>query len=451
VISEHASPLAPLGGVDAGGQNVYVAALARALAGRGHQVTVYTRRDDAGLATRVELAPGVQVEHVPAGPPVPIPKDELAPWMPEFGRWLAARWQEDPATRPDVLHAHFWMSGIAAVSALRRTARRPGARIPHVQTFHALGSVKRRFQGEDDTSPPHRLAAERMLATEADLVIATCRDEVAELELLGPPRATRTVPCGVDLDLFTPRGEPAPVRTRAGSRPELRLLTVGRLVPRKGVDTVIHALARVPGARLVVAGGPDAGRLDADPEVVRLRHRAEQAGVAGRVDFLGRVDQAQLPALLRSADVVVTAPWYEPFGIVPLEAMACGRPLVGSAVGGLLDTVVDGRTGLLVPPRDTAALAQALRDLLADPDARRRMGLAARARAEARYGWDRVAEQVEGAYESARGLIRAGSEPPADPSAQPPADPAAEPVPDPSTRPAGQSSVRAALLTVESR
>jgi len=189
MISEHASPLAALGGADAGGQNVHVAALAAALARRGHEVTVFTRRDCPTTPDVVPLAPGVTVEHVPAGPFRPLPKDDLPRYMPAFADWLAARWSEQP---PDVAHAHFWMSGLAALWA----ARRP---VPVVETFHALGRVKRRWQAEADTSPPERPGAEATIVRRAAAVIATCTDEVSELAAYGArPETMYVVPCGVD-------------------------------------------------------------------------------------------------------------------------------------------------------------------------------------------------------------------------------------------------------------
>ncbi len=176
MVSEHASPLAALGGVDAGGQNVHVAALAQAVARRGAQVVVHTRRDDPDLPARVQMAPGVVVHHVDAGPPYPVPKDDLPPYMDAFAADLSRVWRR---WRPDVAHAHFWMSGMAAVDAGRPLG------IPVVQTFHALGVVKRRHQGERDTSPPQRREVERRLLAEVDRVVATCTDEVFELVRLG--------------------------------------------------------------------------------------------------------------------------------------------------------------------------------------------------------------------------------------------------------------------------
>lgn len=386
MISEHASPLAVLGGADAGGQNVHVAALSAALAGMGHEVRVYTRRDSMHLDDVESLCAGVEVVHVPVGPAGPLPKDELLPFMPAFGQWLAQRW--DSGERPDVVHAHFWMSGVASLVARREVG------VPTVQTFHALGSVKRRYQGAQDTSPAGRVGIEKRLAAGADLVVATCSDEVRELELMGvPTQHVTVVPCGVDIEHFTPEGPSW--RRPVGPH---RLLSLGRMVERKGIATVVEALVDVPRTELVVAGGPPASELDRDPEARRLDALAQRLGVAERVHLVGQIAHDDAPALIRSADVVVATPWYEPFGIVPLEAMACGRPLVGSAVGGLLDSVVDGVTGVLVPPRDPAALAGAVRSLLADPFGRRRIGEAARERAVTRYDWARVAEATLRAY-----------------------------------------------------
>jgi D-inositol-3-phosphate glycosyltransferase len=353
MVSEHASPLAVLGGVDAGGQNVHVAALATEMARQGVQVVVHTRRDDTQLPRRVQLAPGAVVDHVPAGPPTAIPKDELLPHMDAFAADLAAQWRED---RPDVVHSHFWMSGHAALAAARELG------IPVIHTFHALGVVKRRYQGEMDTSPPERLALAREILRRADHVVATCSDEIFELVRLGGARGRLTaIPCGVDLDLFTPEGR------RARRRPALRrIVCVGRLVERKGVGNAISALAALADVELVIAGGPPRAQLERDPEAQRLCALAQEAGVAGRVDLRGRMDREDVAALLRSADAVVCVPWYEPFGIVPLEAMACGTPVVASAVGGMIDSVVDGVTGVHVPPRDPDRLAEALAALLAD-------------------------------------------------------------------------------------
>ena len=389
MVSEHASPLAVLGGTDAGGQNTHVAALAAGLAGRGAAVIVHTRRDDADSPRSVRMVPRVIVDHVPAGPAEPVPKDLLLPYMDEFADDLRQRWAK---WRPDVVHSHFWMSGYAAVRAARPLG------IPVLHTFHALGVVKRREQGVQDTSPTERQAIEESLLQEVDRILATCPDEVFELLRLGADRnRVSVVPCGVDVGHFTPDGPSAQLPPPQDPAVQ-RVLYVGRLVMRKGIGNLITALGEVPGAELVIAGGPAPAKLGTDPEVTRLRALADGHGIGHRVRFLGRVDRADLPALYRSADVVASVPWYEPFGIVPVEAMACGIPVVASAVGGLADTVIDNVTGLHVPPRDPAMVAAALRRLLADPALRRSLSAAGRARAERRYAMDRVIAGTLRAY-----------------------------------------------------
>ena len=385
MVSEHASPLAVLGGADAGGQNVHVAALSQAMARRGADVVVHTRRDDPDLPEYVQLSRGVLVHHVDAGPPAQIPKDDLLEHMPEFGRRLREAWRDH---QPDVVHAHFWMSGNASLPGTR------ALRIPLVQTFHALGHVKRRYQGDKDTSPPERLAIERELAAGVDRIVATCTDEVFELVRLGAASERLTViPCGVDLERFRPDGPREPCRPGMS-----RLLTVGRLVERKGIGNAIEALAQVPDTELVVVGGPAREDLLRDAEAQRLLGIARAHGVEDRVELRGRVSRDDLPALIRSADAVVAVPWYEPFGIVPLEAMACGVPVVAAAVGGMIDTVVDGVTGVHAPPRDPERLAEILRTVLGDPEARAAWGRAGVRRARRLYDWNRIAAATLDVY-----------------------------------------------------
>jgi D-inositol-3-phosphate glycosyltransferase len=393
MVSEHASPLAVLGGVDAGGQNVHVAALAAALGRLGDEVVVHTRRDDPRAPRRVALAPGVDVDHVEAGPPTEVPKDELLPHMGAFAAQLRDQWRADP---PDVVHAHFWMSAVAALEAAR------GLGIPVVHTFHALGIVKRRHQGRRDTSPGERIATERAIARSVDRVVATCTDEVFELVRLGADRRRITVvPCGVDRRRFTADG---PAEPRPDGVP--RLLAACRLVERKGIGDVLTALAQIPSAELHVAGGPPPEALGADPEAQRLLALADRLGVRDRLVLRGRVERERMPPLMRSADVVVCAPWYEPFGIVPLEAMACGIPVVATAVGGQIDSVVHGVTGLHVPPREPAALAAALGALLEDPGRRRELGRAGRRRVRRLYDFDRVAAMTRDVYAELAGARR---------------------------------------------
>ncbi len=385
MVSEHASPLAVLGGVDAGGQNVHVAALAEAVAQQGAEVTVFTRRDSALLPVRVPYASGVTVEHVDAGPAHAIEKDRLLPYMSAFADVLSRRWTQEP---PDVVHSHFWMSGKASLDAALPLG------IPVVHTFHALGIEKQRHQGAKDTSPRSRLQEERRIASEASRIIATASAEAFELVRMGADKSRITViPCGVDLAHFSPHG---PLASRTdGLR---RIVCLGRLVERKGIEDVICALRLLEDTELVIAGGGDGASIEDDAEASRLLCVAHTVGVADRVVFLGRVDRAAVPPLLRSADAVVCYPWYEPFGIVPLEAMACGVPVVVAQVGGLVDSVLDGVTGVHVPPRAPVALAQALRSLLADDQLRAQLGIAGMRRVKRRYGWTRIASETLDVY-----------------------------------------------------
>jgi glycosyltransferase involved in cell wall biosynthesis len=282
------------------------------------------------------------------------------------------------------------MSGLASLLAA------DALDLPVVHTFHALGTVKRRFQGRADTSPPERVRIERMIGKRATRILATCSDEVFELAEMGVPRVSvSVVPCGVDVKQFTPSG---PV---AAKRLPRRIVSVGRLVPRKGFRTAIEALPALPDTELVIVGGPARGKLAEDPEARLLMACAEELGVGDRVHLAGQVSRMAMPALLRSADVVACVPHYEPFGIVPLEAMACGTPVVAAAVGGFIDTVVDGVTGTHVPTRRPRTFAAAARRLLEDDVLNLSYGLAGRDRVLARYSWDRVALDTVGVYQRA--------------------------------------------------
>lgn len=394
MVSEHASPLAEMGGEDVGGQNVHVAHLAAALVRQGHEVTVYTRRERPDVEAAVLAEEGYAVVHVDAGPAERIPKDRLRPYMARFAKRLGETWGLE---RPDVVHAHFWMSGLASLRAAQPL------HVPVVQTFHALGTVKRRHQGAADTSPPERVGVEREIAGACAGIIATCEDEAAELAAMGVQEGKAAViPCGVDLDRFCPVG---PMAGRDGLP---RLLAAGRLVRRKGMDTAIAAMRELRDVELVIAGGPAAGPVESDPEGARLRWVAEECGVSDRVLMPGRVLHDAMPALYRGTDVVVCTPWYEPFGMVPLEAMASGVPVVATAVGGMKDTVQDGVTGTLVHEHDPAAVAAAIRPYLQDGGLRERTGLAGRARACARYSWETVAAETLQVYEAVTAKAHSG-------------------------------------------
>ncbi|MEV6633378.1 glycosyltransferase [Actinoplanes sp. NPDC051470] len=386
MISEHASPLADGGDATGGAQRRHVADLSAALAGLGHEVRVYTRRDRGGLDEIVTMASGVRVVHVPAGPAETVPPDLLLPHMGDFAKWLQQAWAGD--WRPEVVHAHFWTSGLAAVTAARQVG------IPVVQSFHELADLP-----TTAGKTPSRSGYERALGRAVDRVVAQSQDEVQGLMRIGVPRARLTVvPAGVDSERFSPDG---PVADRDPERP--RILSVGRLVERKGFGDVIQALRYVPGAEMIVIGGPPPEQLASDPAARSLRAMAEKYQVADRVRLIGGVPARDLPAWYRSADLLVAAPWQDQFEMSPLEAMACGVPVVGTAVGGLTETVVDGLTGDLVPPRDPRALGGALRRLVNDKVRRFAYATAALDRARQAYSWKRVAAQVGSVYSAVTG------------------------------------------------
>ena len=369
----------------------------------GYRVDVFTRRDAPDQPHVVELADGVRVIHVAAGPPAPMPKDDLWPHMPEF-RDGVLRWVRDSGTGYRLIHANFWMSGWAALALRDRLG------IPVVQIFHAMGVTKRRHQGERDTSPAERIAVERRIVGGVDRLIAQCPTELDELVAeYGADRGrVAVIPSGVDAERFrpVPRGE---ARARIGLRGDGPVVVyVGRLLPRKDVRNAVRALHILveraeradsdPPTLLVVGGATAEPDPDATPEIGALQRLADELGVSGRVAFTGKRQHADLRFYYCAGDVVVTTPWYEPFGLTPLEAMACGRPVVGSSVGGLTYTVVVGETGFLIPPRDPQALADRLEVLLTQPELRRRMGAAGRERVERRFTWPVAARATAALY-----------------------------------------------------
>jgi D-inositol-3-phosphate glycosyltransferase len=399
LISEHASPLAALGGADSGGQNVYVGQIARGLAAGGFTVDVFTRRDRPDLPEIVECEHGVRVIHVPAGPPEPLPKESLLPHMEAFTRWMLAFCRRHG--RYDLVHANFWMSGLVAAEIKQALGT------PFVITFHALGRVRRRHQGDADGFPDERFAIEDRIVAEADRIIAECPQDEEDLLCLysADPARMAMAPCGFDPTELAPVGKEAARLTLGLPPQEWLILQLGRMVPRKGVDTAVQALARLRAvhgvrARLLIAGGEsDDPDPEATPEIGRLRRIAEAEGVAESVTFAGRVGRARLKYYYSAADVFVTTPWYEPFGITPLEAMACGTPVIGANVGGIKYTVRDGETGYLVPPRDPGALAERLAHLHDHPALLAAMRGRAARHATEHFTWERVVARIAGIYD----------------------------------------------------
>ncbi|HEX6340137.1 MAG TPA: glycosyltransferase [Umezawaea sp.] len=361
-------------------RNRHIAELSGALSGQGHDVTLYRRRTSPSGQGTTEVD-GYRVVRVPAGPHAPLSKADLLGHLDEFGAFLEDEWRD---RRPDVVHLHSWTSGLAVAD---------GRGVPLVQSFHGLGVVEQRFR---KTAAPGRATIERLVGAAAYRVLAGSAEEVFDLIRMGVHRSrVSLVPRGVDTRLFQPDG-PA---MRGGARH--RLLALGDVAPHSGFETAISVLPRLPGAELVIAGPIRHTDPRRDPEVERLVLHARGLGVADRVTFTGRVDHVRKPALLRSADVVVCPSWYEPSGSAALEAMACGVPVVASAVGAFKDVVVDDVTGVLVPPRDPRALLVVLRGLLADGTRREMYSIAGADRVHARYDWDRVAAEVVDAYDRA--------------------------------------------------
>jgi D-inositol-3-phosphate glycosyltransferase len=402
LISEHASPLATVGGIDAGGQNVYVAQIARQLAHLGYAVDVFTRRDSARLPEIVHWAPGVRVVHVPAGPADYVRKEEMLPLMPQFCDYVCdfARSRARQGHGYLLSHANFFMSGLASL-ALKDTLG-----IPCVVTFHALGRVRRLHQGDADQFPLERLAIEDETIARADAVIAECPQDLSDLTRLyrADERRVAVIPCGYDKGEFWPIAKAFARRALGLSTKEHIILNVGRLAPRKGLDNLVRGvagLAKVHGvsARLLIVGGnSDLPEPTLTPEMARLQSIAEEEGIADRVQFTGRRSREFLKLYYSAADVFATTPWYEPFGITPLEAMACATPVVGADVGGIRFSVADGVTGLLVPPQDPAALANACATLLGNPELRKEMGRNGAQRVQAQFTWPKVARAVSALY-----------------------------------------------------
>jgi phosphoheptose isomerase len=400
MISEHASPLAMLGGVDAGGQNVYVGQLARHLASIGYEVDVITRRDSPLLPETAEWVRGVRIVHVPAGPPEFVRKEDLLPHMEEFTAnvlRLARRQRRGYA----LAHANFWMSGLVAADVKQATG------LPFVVTFHALGRVRRAFQRAADEFPDTRFAIEDRIVAEADQIVAECPQEEEDLIRYynADPARITIVPGGFDPTEFWPISK-ALARVSLGLNPDAPvILQLGRLVPRKGVDTVIRGFARLRrehgiNARLLIVGG-DSNDPDPSltPEIGRLRGVARDDGVEDAVVFVGRRGREVLKYYYSAADVFVTTPWYEPFGITPLEAMACGTVVVGANVGGIKFTVRDGETGYLVAADDPAAIAERIAHLYRHPRLMNVFRRQAIKRANDLFTWEHVANGVATVYE----------------------------------------------------
>ncbi|GLW06752.1 glycosyl transferase [Microtetraspora sp. NBRC 13810] len=363
---------------DTAAQHAHLYAVAREL-GRDHRVTIYTRLDSPDRRPKARLAHGVTVESLPAGPAEKLPEDGVMPYVSELGAQLGIRWN---AERPDVIHAHSWAGGLAAIAGAS------GLGVPVTQTLPRLRP------GRLDQADAARVRLARAMGRRADAVIAGSGDQESELIRLGVPRRSIcVVPCGIDVERFRRHG---PTASR-GKRQ--RLLHIGGLSPDGGAHTAVRALEGISDAELLIAGGPPAEQLATDPDAHRLRLLSKEIGVDERVTILGQVPTAGVPKLMRSADVVLSLPHDATAGVVALEAMACGVPVIASAVGAHLDAVLDGVTGMLVAPDHPARTARLARELLSDPTRRAALGFAGADRVRSRYSFERISHELLRVYE----------------------------------------------------
>ena len=386
-ISAHTSPLAPLGGRETGGMNVYVLELSQELARLGHEVDIFTRLDGELPAVQ-ELAPNLRLIRLGAGPGEPIEKEAIVDHLPEFAHNL--RRFARAAGGYDLVHSHYWQSGWAGGILAR------DLHVPHAVMFHTLGEVKNRARISEQ-EPVLRIRHERGVVRQADAIVTASDHERGLLERHygADPAKVHTIPCGVDLDLFRPLD-------RAASRAALGLdasspvvVWVGRLEKLKGVDVLISAAAQLDRRdfTLLIVGGDDrASALRAE-----LEQQAREFEIEANVRFEGAVPHDSLPLYYSAADVCVVPSYYESFGLVAVEAMACGTPVVASRVGGLISTVTDGVTGYLIPWRCPEPFAEKIEILLANPELRANFAAAAQRSVE-RFRWSRIGGEMAAFY-----------------------------------------------------
>ena len=397
-ISDHASPLATLGGVDSGGQNVYVAELALGLEKKGFAIDIYTRREDNVIEDLVYMTPHIKVIHIVAGPTEITPKEELFQYMDEFANNMIA-FINNHRISYELVHAHFWLSGYVAMLIKKRL------KIPFAITFHALGAVRKIHQGEADRFPKERMKIEQDIIWDAEKIIAECPNDMNDLLTLyhTPPEKIEIIPCGFNPLHFYPVDKNI-AKDKVGLDPNTRyILQLGRIVPRKGIENVIRAFAKIQHNteifKLIIVGGnlQDIGK---ETEINRLYQISDELGIKDKVLFVGNKHRDELKYYYSAADVFVTTPWYEPFGITPLESMACGTPVIGSNVGGISFTVENKKTGFLIPANDSQQLAEALEQFIANPSLSKDMSKQCIERVINRFTWKKVSEQVAQLYES---------------------------------------------------
>jgi D-inositol-3-phosphate glycosyltransferase len=402
MLSYHTCPLATLGGKDTGGMNVYVRDLTAELGRQGVHVDVFTRSQDEHVPhVSHDLGFGNRVVHIPAGPELPMPKKELAGYIPQFVDGIR-QFVAERGIRYDIIHSHYWMSGLAA----EQLKAEWGAPIVHM--FHTLGEMKNRIAtSEDEKEGDYRLDGERQVLRAADVILAATLAEKAQLQWLykADPRKVTIIPPGVDTCHFYPI-PPDEAKDYIGIPKEDRMvLFVGRIEPLKGVGTLIRAMSCLrikdierPAYLAVIGGDPNVPMEQMSAEMRRLQSLCEDLCMDRMVVFLGKRGQDTLPYYYSAADVLVMPSHYESFGMVALEAMACGTPVVASQVGGLAFLIQDGVTGFHVPDQDEDALCDRLTRILGDSSLRKKMGQAAADYARS-YSWGQIAGQVNKTYE----------------------------------------------------
>ncbi len=408
MISYHTCPLAALGGKDTGGMNVYVRELTRHLGELGVHVDVFTRSEDEHVPHVLhDLGYGNRVVHVTAGPQEPLPKPVLASFIPEFAAGIR-QFSAEKNIHYDLIHSHYWMSGVAAISLKAEW------HVPILQMFHTLGLMKNRIaRSPAEMEGEYRVNGEKQVMRAADRIIAATPAEESQLGFLYrlDGRKISIIPPGVDTSRFYPIPKDE-ARAAIGLQPTDRLLLfVGRIEPLKGVDTLLEAIgqlhasglqAEAPHNLAIVGGDPNASLQEMNAEMLRLQQLTRSLGIDDLVLFLGKRSQDALPYYYSAADAVVMPSHYESFGMVALEAMACGTPVVASQVGGLAFLVKDGLTGYVIPDGDATTLAKRLAELLRNPELRNQLGAQA-ARYAQDFSWQIIAKRILQEYQSLLG------------------------------------------------
>jgi D-inositol-3-phosphate glycosyltransferase len=389
VLSMHTCPLAPLGGWETGGMNVYVRELGRALAARGVGVDIFTRRQASDLPDVVEFAPGARVVHIDAGPHRHVDKYDVLDYLPDFACGIQ-RFRALTGTSYDIIHSHYWLSGRLGLLFADRWG------VPLVSTFHTLAQLKNRVaESHAEREQAVRSDIERRTMAGSDRIVAlTAVDRQQMIRHYGTQAPIVVIPGGVDLEGFRslPRLE---ARAELALDPDAKVvLFVGRIQRLKGLDVLLRAFERVddPRATLLIVGG-QRGNSQESREILRLQHLASRLGIAERTRFLGAVPHDELPLYYSAADVTAMPSSYESFGLVAVESLACGTPVVATRVGGLASIVRDGENGLLVPWRDVDLFAERLRRVLLDDELRARLASRARESVSSSYRWDRIADE----------------------------------------------------------